>query len=140
MLLCTGVNLMLTLLANDETGKIHKYYATEQLPEPCKLLGPSKSYSHLLTSVLSQLQSSKFHHEYDVHGICCPFLQVKVLLTILSFSTHCPGSRSLGCSCKVLTVACLYSRQQLNHSVPSAGTTPRTLRAMITRKVRLICF
>jgi hypothetical protein len=72
-----GVTLMLTLLANDESGDILKYYATAELP------GTRKSYPHLLTAVLSQLQTSKFNNEYDVHGVCDPFLQVKVLLCAL---------------------------------------------------------
>lgn len=64
---------MLTLMSSDECGDdMRNYYATH------KLVGQSQSYTHLLTAVLKQLHHSKFNHEYDVHGICNPFLQVKV--------------------------------------------------------------
>ena len=51
---------------------MRRYYATEALQ------GAAPTYAHLLTAVLKQLHASKFNHEYDVHGICNPFLQVKV--------------------------------------------------------------
>ena len=62
---------MLRLIETDDTGETLQYYRSEVLP------GKSPSYVALLTAVLQQLHSSRFNHEYDVHGICNPFLQVK---------------------------------------------------------------
>jgi hypothetical protein len=64
------------------------YYSTHKL-------GQSQSYAHLLTAVLKQLHHSKFNREYDVHGICNPFLQVKVRSLLGSLLLHGTLSKSV---------------------------------------------
>ena len=82
---------MMALMSNDECGaEMRDYFRTMALTS-----GSSKSYAHLLTAVLKQLHHSKFNHEYDVHGICNPFLQVKVRSPLCrSISSATPFSRS----------------------------------------------
>jgi hypothetical protein len=99
-----GVSLMLTLMDIDESPDraITRYYRTEHLA------GASPSYAHLLTAVLTQLHSSKFSHEYDVHGICNPFLQVKA-----RSRAPCRMGHAVHCS-----PASAVAREQVSASMP----------------------
>jgi hypothetical protein len=99
---------MMTLMDVDESGATRRYYASEQLT------GPAPTYAALLTAVLKQLHGSKFNHEYDVHGICNPFLQVKVRshpACMLGVSFHKVSKRPFVCCVKTCAVPFIFVLQ-----------------------------